>query len=307
MKTNGSGVPTFQYGKFGVPLDPLNPNPNANTPSPIGNVDAGTYDLAAGIIRIELSNSKAENIGAGQSLTDVNARTFLATSGPGPRSQNIASDITANATYTLVGNAACIPNNPPVARLEADVEHGIAPITVHFTGSTSSDQDAGDYVAAYTFNFGDGTAPVTQGAPTIAHTYTAPSNGKYFATLKVQDSHGVESLNVAFVEIEVDTTVTGVHPDRTPKSFRLTPLGTPSSGPIAFRLELDRDGPVSVRVYDAAGRRVADLAGGSMSAGVHPLSWAGADGSGQRVPAGVYFVRAISNSRVQIARFVVIH
>jgi len=115
MKTNASGVPSFQYGKFGVPLDPMNPNPNANTPSQLGAADAGSYDLASGIIRIVLFNNHAENVGAGQSLTDVNARTFLATSGPGPRSQNIASDITANATYTLVGNAACIPNSPPVA------------------------------------------------------------------------------------------------------------------------------------------------------------------------------------------------
>jgi FlgD Ig-like domain/PKD domain len=307
MKTNGSGVPTFQYGKFGVPLDPMNPNPNANTPSALGSADAGSYDLASGIIRIVLLNSHAENIGAGQSLTDVNARSFLATGAPGPRSQNTSSDITPNATYTLVGNASCKPNTPPVARIEADVDDGPAPLLVHFDGSASDDPDAGDYVAAYTFNFGDGTAPVTQASPTIAHTYTVPSGGsEYFATLKVQDQHGLESTNVAFVDIGVDSVVSGIHPDRAPKAFRLVPLGSPSSA-IAFRLELDRSGPVTVRVYDAAGRRVADLASGSMSAGVHPISWNGEGAAGGHVPAGVYFVRAISDARVQIAKFVVVH
>jgi hypothetical protein len=307
MKTNGSGVPTFQYGKFGVPLDPLNPNPNANTPSALGSADAGSYDLASGIIRIVLFNNHAENIVAGQSLTDVNARTFLAIGAPGPRSQNTSSDITPNATYTLVGNASCKPNSPPVARIEADVEDGPAPLLVHFDGSASDDPDAGDYVAAYTFNFGDGTAPVTQASPTIAHTYTVPSgSSEYFATLKVQDQHGLESTNVAFVEIGVDSVVSGIHPDRAPKAFRLVPLGSPSPA-IAFRLELDRSGPVTVRVYDAAGRRVADLASGSMSAGVHPISWNGEGAAGGHVPAGVYFVRAISDARVQIAKFVVVH
>jgi hypothetical protein len=307
MKTNSSGVPTFQYGKFGVPLDPMNPNPNANTPSPLGTTDAGSYDLASGIIRIVLFNSHAENVGAGQSLTDVNARTFLATSGPGPRSQNISSDITPNATYTLVGNAACIPNSPPVARLSAEPLEGNAPLHVDFDGSASSDPDAADNVVAYTFTFGDGTAPVTTGSPTISHTYNTASTSEFFATLKVEDQHGLESTNVAFVTIDVGGSTTGIKPEQTPKAFRLTPLGSPSSGPISFRLELDHDGPVSVRIYDVNGRRVADLANGSMTAGVHPISWGGLDGGGGKLAAGVYFVRAVSGWRVQIARFVIVH
>jgi len=71
--------------------------------------------------------------------------------------------------------------------------------------------------------------------------------------------------------------------------------------------ELDHDGPVNVRVYDVNGRRVADLANGSMTAGVHPISWGGRDGGGGKLPAGVYFVRAVSGWQVQIARFVIVH
>lgn len=114
MKTNASGVASFEYGKFGVPLDttvppaiPPNVNPNANTPVKIGDVDSGFYDVANGVITITLSNFKAENIQAGQSLVDLNVRTFLARPDGGQRSQNNASDITGNATYRLAGNASC--------------------------------------------------------------------------------------------------------------------------------------------------------------------------------------------------------
>jgi hypothetical protein len=58
-------------------------------------------------------------------------------------------------------------------------------------------------------------------------------------------------------------------------------------------LTLARGRNVDVGVFDLAGRRVATLADGALSAGVHTLAWDGRDGSGTRVRAGVYFVRAV--------------
>src|SRR5207249_7605210 len=75
MRTDATGAMSFEYGKFGVPLDPTNPNINANTPSPLGAADAGSYNQATGVITIQLANSKAENIGAGQTLAGLNVRT----------------------------------------------------------------------------------------------------------------------------------------------------------------------------------------------------------------------------------------
>jgi hypothetical protein len=214
MKTDANGVPTFEYGKFGVPLDATNPNPNANTPQPLGSADSGTYNLATGKIRIVLSNSKAENIIAGQTLAGLNVRTYLNRPDyPGfQRSQNNASDITADGSYTLVGNASCAVNQLPVAVLSAMPSSGNSPLMVTLNGGASYDPDAGDTVASYIFTFGDGTPDVEQGTSTIAHTYTCASGTcNYFASLKVKDNQGALSANTGVATIEVTNTATRVN------------------------------------------------------------------------------------------------
>ncbi len=42
-------------------------------------------------------------------LAGLNVRTYFNRPDPGQRSQNNASDITADSSYTLVGNASCAP------------------------------------------------------------------------------------------------------------------------------------------------------------------------------------------------------
>jgi len=109
-RSDATGAMSFEYGKFGVPLDATNPNPNANTPVKLGDADSGTYDPITGVLRITLSTANAENIQPGQSLNNVNGRTYLNRPDPGQRSQNNANDITGNGSYTLVGNLTCTPS-----------------------------------------------------------------------------------------------------------------------------------------------------------------------------------------------------
>ena len=98
------------------------------------------------------------------------------------------------------------PNNAPTAVLTATPTSGTAPLNVKFDGSGSYDPDPGDSIASYTFDFGDGSAPVTQSAPTIQHTYSAA--GDYPARLTVTDSHGLASTNTAEVTISVSPSST---------------------------------------------------------------------------------------------------
>ena len=311
MRTDATGATSFEYGKFGVALDPTNPNPNANTPVMLGAADQGSYSQATGVIRIVLSNSKAENIQAGQSLVGLNVRTYLNRPDPGQRSQNNASDITGNSNYTLVGNASCFcyVDRPPVAALAASPTSGQAPLTVNFDASGSSDPDVadGDAVASYTFNFGDGSNPVTQSSPTISHTYNAASGPSgYFVTLTCKDQKcGTQSLNVASTNIEVSSGTSGV-PPADPVAFGLAPLSNPSRGQVFFDLGLDRDGTVSVQAFSAAGRRVANLIDAWMPAGRHTLHWRGLDGSGRPVAPGVYLFRAKAGGRVVTTRVVLL-
>src|SRR6185369_7530886 len=73
-------------------------------------------------------------------------------------------------------------------------------LQVDFDGGGSTDPDAGDSVVEYTFDFGDGTPPVTQSGATIQHTYT--NAGIYSASLAVRDNRGKPSENTAQVVIE---------------------------------------------------------------------------------------------------------
>jgi hypothetical protein len=57
----------------------------------------------------------------------------------------------------------------------------------------------------------------------------------------------------------------------------------------AIRFDLERGQEVSLAVYNAAGRKVRQLAHGTFPAGSHVVSWDGTDDSGNRLPTGVYF------------------
>jgi hypothetical protein len=197
MKSDVVGNVSFKYGEFshsGTVDDP-----SINTPTDLGDADAGTYNAQTGVITITISTSKIENVQAGQQLAGLNARTFLARPEVGQRGQNTANDITDSGAYTLVGNGFC--NHPPTAALSASPLSGTAPLLVNFSGSGSNDPDSVDTIASYTFNFGDGSAPVTQSGATISHIYSAA--GTFTASLTVTDSGGAQSKNTASVQIQV--------------------------------------------------------------------------------------------------------
>ena len=105
---------------------------------------------------------------------------------------------TTGAVYVLEQNL------PPVPRVTANPTSGAAPLPVAFDASTSSDPDGGDTIASYTFDFGDGSAAVTQAGATASHTYT--SAGTYTATVTVEDNHGSQSASAASVPIQVTVT-----------------------------------------------------------------------------------------------------
>ncbi|HYP02183.1 MAG TPA: fibronectin type III domain-containing protein, partial [Pyrinomonadaceae bacterium] len=109
MLSDAQGNVRFEYGKFGAatPLDgSAVPSPYTNQPTKLGDA-SGSYDPANGTITITLPTSNAENVGAGYSMSGVNARTFFARPEAGIRNAATASDITGDGTYTLSGNDAC--------------------------------------------------------------------------------------------------------------------------------------------------------------------------------------------------------
>jgi hypothetical protein len=65
----------------------------------------------------------------------------------------------------------------------------------------------------------------------------------------------------------------------------------PFGGQTTVSFSLPAAAPVSLGIYDLAGRLVRRLAEGTYSAGQHAVTWDGTDTGGRRVAAGVYFYR----------------
>jgi PKD domain len=205
--------PTKPFGEFGYGYT------GGNTDYGEGSTGVtGTFDVNGNQIIIILDTSKpiqfAPGIGsgdlpftvslpAGRVLNSLSGQTVtLIGSQPGGIGGGLLEtvDVTGKATYTLAGNAFCRPEGPPLAVLQGIPNTGCSPLTVAFDGSQSFDPD-GDPITSYTFNFGDGSAPVTQSSPKISYTYSTAGN--YPASLKVTCSRNATSGNVAQAEIEV--------------------------------------------------------------------------------------------------------
>lgn len=74
---------------------------------------------------------------------------------------------------------------------------------------------------------------------------------------------------------------------------RLLPnVPNPFNPATQLRFELDAPAPVTIRVYDTAGRQLRVLGSGeTFAAGSHALRWDGRDAAGRALPSGVYLYR----------------
>ncbi len=205
MVSNGTGDPAgvqFEYGHTSTGTG------GVRQLTTDGTADAGSGFTADGTITIVLSLSKltfnlnpppttlpppapGDTFGNVNALTQQTVGVLLAT-----------IDSTGSASYTLAGNQSCEPSSPPIAQLKATPNNGPAPLMVAFDASGSTEPDLCDTVSSYTFDFGDGTPPVTQASATVNHTYV--NDGEFPARLTVMDSRGTASANTAQQLITVE-------------------------------------------------------------------------------------------------------
>lgn len=90
------------------------------------------------------------------------------------------------------------------------------------------------------------------------------------------------------------------------QGFAVTELSFSASNPAAsasvLRFALPADGDVSLKIFDVAGREIADLGAGFMSAGTHTMEW-----NVRGVAKGLYFARIAVNGQVRTAQIAVTH
>lgn len=190
-----SGTNEFTYGTTGVAQGAARAFTTIGTLDPASKVDPD------GTITLVLPKSAIGNPKPGDAITSIFGSVRL--NGPTGGTNETIPDSTGTGSYALRSADLCLPNDPPVARLSADSDGGQKSLTVTFDASASSDPDAGDTIATYTFNWGDGSDDVVQSSPVISHTFD--TEGLYAVKLVVTDSRGKGSLNTAQHLVQVSS------------------------------------------------------------------------------------------------------
>ncbi|MET0403630.1 MAG: glycoside hydrolase family 44 protein [Cystobacter sp.] len=145
-------------------------------------------------VTLNLAGYAAKGAAQRWQLTNTNTITRLADTAV---STNVLSATVPAQSITLfvIPGQSTYGNVPPEAVVSAAPTSGLAPLTVSFDATESSDEEGP--LAAYTWNFGNGQ----QGSGSqVSHTYTNP--GSYTAQLTVKDSGGAtHSASVALTVI----------------------------------------------------------------------------------------------------------
>jgi len=102
----------------------------------------------------------------------------------------------------------------------------------------------------------------------------------------------------AFVSVE--------NPDAPAELAFAGPVPNPAEGAVRLAIALPGPSRVGLAVFDAAGRRIKELANHSMGAGRHAWTWDLRGDAGERVRAGVYFARLVVDDRVVGNRRIVV-
>ena len=214
--------------------------------------------------------------------------------------------LTDTATVAITVNA--VPNEPPVATITQpnDGDSFVVGSTINYAG-TGTDPEDGDLAASAFSWFVTTPSAAEQPLASGVKSGSAVANevGTYVIRLEVVDSEGAtasdqisitvtasakiaasDSTVLAFARLGVPERydVSGAYPN--PFSLQKSQSGT------RIRLALPQAQQVRVEVYNVLGQRVATLLQDqSMQAGYHVLRWDGRSSSGQRVPAGLYFIK----------------
>ncbi len=151
------------------------------------------------------------------------------------RAENLPD--TAVAMFTVT-------NRAPMARIDADPLSGKAPLSVHFNGSRSYDEDGA--ISSYGWNFGD-TRSAT--GATADHTYT--QSGEYRVILTVTDNQGYSGTSSVMIRTDNNPPVAEAR-------------ATPVSGPAPLTVNFD-----GTQSHDMDGK-------------VRSFSWDFGDGTNER-------------------------
>lgn len=198
-------------------------------------------------------------------------------------------------TWDILVNGTVLTVSPvPAGSLPSDLSGTIDCQTGAFSASATIPGSPGGCTETYTLS------GQVQSTSSWSGTFQAQYTGSGCA------SYGcvTRSFNVAGA-----LTPTGIRSGTgTPSLASLNVGPNPSAGTATLRVQLEEQQFVRLVVHDVSGRLVATVVAGQwLGRGEHRYRWEQRDGVGERVPAGVYFVRLQAGVTEQIARLVVLH
>ena len=138
--------------------------------------------------------SYAWDFGDGGTSTDAEPTHVYTSVGTYVAVLTVTDDGGATATASVDVSVQAVPNQSPIADLQATPTSGSVALVVSFDGSGSTDPDGS--IASYAWDFGDGSTS-TEVSPT--HTYLAA--GSYVAELTVTDDDGATGVATQVIEV----------------------------------------------------------------------------------------------------------
>jgi hypothetical protein len=176
-----------------------------------------------------------------------------------------------------------------------------------------------------------GGVAVASGPFTVSLEFANANSGDLFAPSMVHDGNGCQpSKNVVFASPgtwadacglgvtgdwvvvltyrRTDCSVTGIDDLYTVASRPLAvlpPVPNPMRNSTRLSFALGEEAPVTVTVFDLAGRPVATLFQGTLPAGGHDVSWNRATDAGRAASSGLYFMEVRAGSRRAVTKVLI--
>ena len=186
----------------------------------------------------------------------------------------------ANITCSKTDSAIITVNALPTVTFSAGVPNaGIVKFSV-------SDTTQG----TYTWNFGDGSAKSTLYNP--SHQYSA--NGTYEVKLTVENASQCSIIDSESVLIST-TGIAAISAN----VFEMQISPNPFTGNVAINYSLSRSTQVVAGIYDITGKEIQLISSGMAEAGAHILNF-----DGSSLPAGMYFVKIIADSKTATQKII---
>lgn len=168
----------------------------------------------------------------------------------------------------------------------------------HFSVSGTTPQALGGTGASFAVSFDDAgtTADSTYTATLTFASQDEPLPGATAAT----------PVEVALSARRQSSNTTDAGPQRPVATVLRAPVPNPLAGESVLRFDLAEPGTARLEVFDAAGRRVANLLETSLDAGRYSVRWDGRGESGAPLGAGLYFARLVSAGRGYTVRLAIV-